>query len=71
MECVITARRKGELDALAGELGDACTAIVGDVTDEGFNQQLIEESGDLYAVYANAGHGIDQAVAGCDMQDST
>ena len=69
MECIITARRKDKLDALAGELGNACTAIVGDVTDEGFNQQLIEESGDLYAVFANAGYGIDQAVAGCDMHD--
>ena len=67
MECVITARRKESLHYLANELGSNCTAIAGDVTETGFNEQLLEESGDVYAVFANAGHGIDQAVTGCDI----
>ncbi len=67
MHCVITARREVALNQLADELGDNCKAIVGDVTDKGFNEHLLNESGDVYAVFANAGHGLDQAVADCDM----
>ena len=67
MRCVITARRENQLKLLAAELGSNCTFIVGDVTEEGFNGRLLEESGDVYAVFANAGHGIDQKVIDCQL----
>ena len=67
MHCVITARRENKLQTLANELGDACTVVVGDVTTDGFNQHLLEESGDVYAIFANAGHGLDQAILETDL----
>lgn len=67
MRCFINARRKDKLEHLADELGDHCTSIVGDVTEPGFNQRLINESGDLYAVFANAGHGLNQQMIDCDI----
>ncbi|MDP6693391.1 MAG: SDR family NAD(P)-dependent oxidoreductase, partial [Phycisphaerales bacterium] len=60
MRCVITARREEKLKTLSQELGDSCSFVVGDVTKEGFNEHLLEQSGDVYAVFANAGHGLDQ-----------
>ena len=69
MRCVVTARRKDRIAKLSAELGDMCTPIVGDVTERGFNKHLLEESGELYAVFANAGYGLDQAMAACDMVD--
>ena len=68
MHCVITARREDRLSQLTGELGKACRTISGDVTEPGFNKQLLEQSGDVYAIFANAGHGIDQSIADCDME---
>jgi short-subunit dehydrogenase len=69
MNCIITARREDRLLQLAKELGDTCIPIAGDVTEPGFNAHLIDQSNNIYAVFANAGHGIDQAISGCDMQD--
>ena len=60
MRCVITARREEKLKTLSQELGDSCSFVVGDVTKEGFNEHLLEQAGDVYAVFANAGHGLDQ-----------
>ncbi|MFT4593009.1 MAG: short-subunit dehydrogenase [Phycisphaerales bacterium] len=60
MNCIITARRKDRLLQLAKELGDTCIPIAGDVTQPGFNEHLMEQSSDIYAVFANAGHGLDQ-----------
>jgi hypothetical protein len=60
MQCVITARREEKLKTLSQELGDSCSFVVGDVTEDGFNEHLLEQSGDVYAVFANAGHGLDQ-----------
>jgi hypothetical protein len=60
MRCVITARREEKLKTLAQELGECCSFIAGDVTKEGFNEHLLEQAGDVYAVFANAGHGLDQ-----------
>ncbi len=68
MRCVITARREEKLKHLADELGSNCTFIVGDVTEVGFNQHLLDESGDVYALFANAGHGLDQQMVECDMK---
>ena len=62
MHCIITARRKDRLQSLADDLGEQCTYIVGDVTEPGFNQHLLDEAGDAYALFANAGHGLDQAM---------
>ena len=60
MKCIISARREDRLKNLATDLGELCTYIVGDVTEQGFNQRLLEETGDVYALFANAGHGLDQ-----------
>ena len=62
MNCIITARREDRLVQLAHELGDSCTPIAGDVTQPGFNAHLIEQSNNVYAVFANAGHGLDQSI---------
>lgn len=67
MKCVITARREDRLNTLADELGTCCIPIAGDVTERGFNARLLEEAGELYAVFANAGHGLDQVVIDCKM----
>ena len=67
MRCVVTARRKDRIAKLSKELGEMCTPIVGDVTEQGFNTHLLEESGELYAVFANAGYGLDQSMEACDM----
>ena len=67
MRCVVTARRKEKLQTLAKELGDMCTFIVGDVTETGFNKYLLEQTGDVYAIFANAGHGLNQTIADCEM----
>jgi short-subunit dehydrogenase len=60
MKCVLTARRKEQLQTLSNEIGDSCSFIVGDVTEDGFNQHLLDVSGDVYGVFVNAGHGLDQ-----------
>ena len=41
--------------------------IEGDVTEVGFNQHLLDESGDVYAIFANAGHGLNQTMVDCNM----
>jgi short-subunit dehydrogenase len=66
MLCVVTARREDRLKKLADELGELCVPIAGDVTIGGFNKQLLAEAGDIYAVFANAGHGLDQKMIDCN-----
>jgi short-subunit dehydrogenase len=68
MRCVITARREDRLITLCGELGGSCSYIAGDVTEEGFNQHLLDESGEVYAIFANAGHGLDQKIVDNNME---
>ena len=68
MRCVITARREDRLKKLCGELGDSCSYIAGNVTEEGFNQHLLDESGEVYAIFANAGHGLDQKMVDSRME---
>ena len=68
MRCVITARRTKRLQTLARDLGDTCTYISGDVTEAGFNAQLLDEAGDTYAIFANAGFGLDQKMINSDQQ---
>ena len=67
MHCVINARRKDKLRLLAKELGENCLVVEGDVTEVGFNQHLLDESGDVYAIFANAGHGLNQTMVDCNM----
>jgi hypothetical protein len=67
MRCVITARREDRLNTLADELGELCVPIAGDVTERGFNERLLEEAGDVYAVFVNAGHGLDQEMIDCSL----
>ena len=66
MLCVVTARREDRLKKLADELGELCVPIAGDVTIGGFNKQLLAEAGDVYAVFANAGHGLNQKMIDCN-----
>ncbi|MBT4530455.1 MAG: SDR family NAD(P)-dependent oxidoreductase [Phycisphaerae bacterium] len=68
MKCVITARREDRLKTLCTELGGSCSYIAGDVTEEGFNQHLLDESGEVYAIFANAGHGLDQKIVDNNME---
>jgi len=67
MRCVVSARREDRLNTLADELGELCVPIAGDVTDRGFNERLLEEAGDIYAVFVNAGHGLDQEMIDCSL----
>ncbi|MBT6164747.1 MAG: SDR family NAD(P)-dependent oxidoreductase [Phycisphaerae bacterium] len=68
MNCIITARREDRLFQLAKELGDTCIPIAGDVTEPGFNAHLIDQSNNIYAVFANAGHGLDQRLIEFDAE---
>ena len=68
MRCVITARREDRLKKLCTELGGSCSYIAGDVTENGFNQHLLDESGEVYAIFANAGHGLDQKIVDNNME---
>lgn len=68
MRCVITARREENLKQLCDELGERCTYITGDVTEEGFNQHLLHEAGKVYAIFANAGYGLDQKLVDYNME---
>ena len=67
MRCVVTARREDRLNKLTEELGELCVSVAGDVTEGGFNERLLEEAGDVYAVFANAGHGLDQKMIDCTL----
>jgi len=67
MRCTITARREKCLKKISVELGEACSYIAGDVTEDGFNQRLLNGAGEVYAVFANAGHGLDQKMIDCNM----
>jgi short-subunit dehydrogenase len=67
MRCVITARREERLEQIASELGELCIPIAGDVTEPGFNELLLQEAGDVYAIFINAGHGLDQQMTDCNM----
>jgi len=69
MNVVLTARRRKQLEALQEELGGTCKIIVGDVTDDGFNEKLLRASGNIDAVFINAGHGIDQDTLEMNMND--
>ena len=60
--------RKDRLLQLAKELGDTCIPIAGDVTEPGFNAHLIDQSNNIYAVFANAGHGLDQRLIEFDAE---
>tara|TARA_B100001123_G_C15104337_1_gene944866 strand:+ start:128 stop:910 length:783 start_codon:yes stop_codon:yes gene_type:complete len=70
MNCILTARRRKKLETLQAELGGSCKIIVGDVTEKGFNQELLHAAGDIYAVFANAGHGIAQDSLNINMKDA-
>ena len=67
MHCVITARREQALKQLTNSLGERCSYIVGDLTKKGFNKRLLDEAGEVYAVFANAGHGLNQTMISCDL----
>ncbi len=67
MRCTITARREGRLKKLSDELGESCSYIPGDVNEDGFNQRLLDEAGEVYAIFANAGHGLDQEMIDCNI----
>ena len=69
MNVVLTARRRKQLEALQEEIGGTTKIIVGDVTEDGFNEKLLRATGTFDAVFINAGHGIDQHTLDMNMKD--
>ncbi len=69
MHVVLTARRRKQLEVLQETLGGSCKIIVGDVTEEGFNEKLLRASGTIDAVFINAGHGLDQSTLDLNIDD--
>ena len=69
MRCVISARRENRLNQIADELGELPTPPPADVTESGFNKQLLNEVEDIYAVFANAGHGLDHQIIDCELDN--
>ncbi len=72
MHCVVAARRAERLEALQKEIeqfGRTCTVVVGDATDGDSNTRLLAAAKDPWAVFANAGRGLDSHVAACDLDD--
>ncbi len=69
MDLVITARRADRLQQVAEriiQLGRRVEIVVGDVTDEGMSERLLETAhsafGRFDAVFANAGYGLGKSV---------
>ena len=67
MDLVLNARRVEKLTEVARAvegLGRKATIVIGDVTESGLSQRLLDEAeqafGGFYAVFSNAGHGLDQ-----------
>ncbi len=52
---VVTARRRGLLDRLCGELGDRAEALPADLSDAADVAALAERAGDIDVLVANAG----------------
>ena len=69
MNVVLTARRRKQLEALQEEIGGTTKIIVGDVTEDGFNEKMLRATGTFDAVFINAGHGIDQHTLDMNMKD--
>ena len=69
MNVILIARRRKRLEELQEELGGTCKIIIGDVTEKGFNEQLLRTSGSIDAVFVNAGYGIDQDILNLNMDD--
>ena len=70
MDLVINARRAARLEALAGEIaatGRRAVVVAGDVAEPGVSERLLasaeRELGGYYAVFANAGYGMNKGVA--------
>ena len=65
MSLVLTARRADRLDAVAEPLraaGADVTVLVGDVTDDGMSDRLLDAAPVIHAVFANAGYGATATV---------
>ena len=69
MQVMITGRRPGPLEQTAAriqESGGRCEIFVGDVTDEGASEAMVDAMvdrlGGVDAVFANAGYGIEKPV---------
>ena len=69
MDVLLTARRAERLEAIAEQitqLGRRAHCIVGDITDPGLSQRLLDETdthlGGFHAVLANAGHAMTRKI---------
>lgn len=76
MDLVLNARRQAKLEGVAEEirrLGRRAEIVTGDVAESGFSERLLdateERLGSFYAVFANAGYGLDVAALDLDEAD--
>ncbi len=76
MDLVINARRAERLEDVASsiaEQGRRAVIVVGDVTEDGISRHRLEaaenEFGEVYAVFANAGYGMNKTVISNSDQD--
>ncbi len=74
MPVVLNARREEKLRKVADQVerhGVKAALVVGDVTDEGISERLLnaaeDELGGLYAVFSNAGYGSELPVLKTDL----
>lgn len=76
MDVVLNARRADRLESVArrvDELGRRAELIVGDVTEDGITARMLDAArdrfGGFYAVFANAGVGLDKTVVETEEPD--
>lgn len=76
MHVVLNARRADRLEQVAAqvrEFGVQAATVPGDVSELGVNQAIIDaaisEFGGFYSVFANAGYGMERAMANCSMAE--
>ncbi|MEX2217489.1 MAG: SDR family oxidoreductase [Phycisphaerales bacterium] len=76
MPVAVSARRADRLDQLVEEIkafGGRALAVPGDVSNQGDCRRLIDATaetfGSIYAVFANAGYGLERPIHQCSEQD--
>ena len=76
MDMVLNARRADRLEQVADtvrQCGRKAEIVVGDVTEEGMSQRMLDTAQDAYGqfdvVFANAGYGFERSVVQMDDQE--